>query len=165
MQYLRKNLKEGFISQLKRIIEADIFSLDGIPVIPINLQGIHGKGLANEAYKKKLIFYRTDKEFKFNGKAVCFPTKIVWTEKADYDLMKDSFSKLIILANGSKEFIFNLPLVGLGYGEGNPKIIIPMIMDCLMQTENVRLVLSEPNAKKIQLYVKLIHEYIEKLKN
>lgn len=145
-----------------RVIKASIWKLEGIPVIPINCQGVHGKGLAKEAYDRKLIRYKIDKSFLFNERVVCFPTKVIWTEKADYDLMRDSFKQFIELTNNRKELIFNLPLVGLGLGGGDPKIILPMIVDCMFATENVRLVLPvDENIKKIEQYQKIMKEYIQ----
>lgn len=138
-------------------IQADIFALDGVPIIPTNIHGVHGAGLAKEAEERGFIKQGVG-EFKpwygyHDGRmqvtrypllCITFPVKIHWIEKADIDLIKESFSQLehfFSLAQSKIASIYNLPLVGAGLGEGDLEVIIPMIREFAEKHSNVRVVL------------------------
>jgi len=124
-----------------KIVEGDIWYSGGIPIITTNLGGIHGAGLANQAYKKGYIKYKQDGKFGDRGKVITFPVKTVWSDKTDMLLLADSVSQLIKLANANPGKKYSLPLIGLGHGEGSVKMIIPQIKRILDNTKNIKLVL------------------------
>lgn len=131
------------VKQLTKVIEGDIWESGGIPVIPTNLRGVHGAGLANQAFKRGKIQYNKNGTFKDRGDVVTFPVKKVWSDKADIDLMKESAEQLIALANANPKKQYTLPLVGLGHGEGALADIKPIIDNILAKTENVKLILPK----------------------
>lgn len=124
-----------------KIIEGDIWNSGGIPIITTNLGGVHGAGLANQAYKKGFIEYKKHGEFGDRGKVITFPVKKVWSDKTNLSLLKESADKLIKLANDNPDKKYTLPLIGLGHGEGNVNEILPVIKQILEATNNVQLIL------------------------
>lgn len=129
-----------------KVVEGDIWSFNGVPVITTNLGGIHGAGLANQAFKKGYIKYKAEGNFGVRSKnaledIVTFPVKNVWSDKTNLGLLQDSANKLISLANNNKNSKYLLPLIGLGHGEGNLNEILPIIKQILNSTDNITLVL------------------------
>lgn len=147
---------------MTRIVKANIWKLDGVPVIPINTQGYHKKGLAKEAYDRKLIRYKLDNCLRFTGEAVCFPTKVIWTDKVDLELVKESFKRFTMFAKNTVGLTFNLPLSELVQGQGNYKQVLPLVVDLLWETDNVRLVLSEEDKylKDNEKYIDFMRKYL-----
>lgn len=138
-----------------KIIDGDIWRIPGIPVITTNLGGVHGAGLANQAYKKNYIKYKQDGNFGVRALEedlgdiiVTFPVKKIWSDKTNLPLLQDSANKLIKLANDNPSETYLLPLIGLGHGEGNVNDILPIIKQILNSTNNIKLVLPTPTTDR-----------------
>jgi hypothetical protein len=131
----------GRASANNLIKEGDIWTSGGIPIITTNLGGVHGAGLANQAFKKGYIKYKEEGEFGDRGEVITFPVKKVWSDKTNMTLLKDSADKLVALANANPNKMYSLPLIGLGHGEGTLDEIVPIIKSILDNTNNVQLVL------------------------
>jgi len=137
-----------------RIVEGDITKIQGIKVIPTNLGGVHGAGLAKTAATKGWI-KRGKGKFEVTVTSdlegvITFPVKKVWSDKTDINLLKDSLEKLGDVASmgvqeGSDSKIL-LPLVGIGHGEGDIDVIVPMLRRFLEEHSNVTLVLPSQQA-------------------
>lgn len=127
----------------ERVIEGDIWAQDGVPVIPTNMGGVHGAGLAQQAKKRGLIADRQDGAFALRneGDLVTFPVKMKWSDRADISLLRKSAGKLVALAREYSEDTFLLPLVGLGHGEGDVNEIVPILKSVLERAGNIKLVL------------------------
>lgn len=130
-----------------RWIQADIFTIPGVIVVPTNTKGVHGAGLAKEALLRNLI---TPGRGEFDMSPLCggegpevitFPTKFNWWEKADIELIKDSFQRLAKVVDLYYYHQFKLPLVGLGHGEADIEIVVPMIKEFAEAHKNVIVVL------------------------
>lgn len=132
----------------EKIYRGDIWKFPGIVVIPTNLGGVHGAGLAEQASKKGLI-KKEDGNFKVTDKVIQFPVKKVWSDNMDInnnmDLLKDSLRKLMAYAKAHPDKQFLLPLVGLGHGEGKVEDIVPLLKMTIEYTNNIKLVLPTPD--------------------
>ena len=113
-------------------------------VIPVNLQGVHGRGLAKQAFDKGLIKYHQNECFRrslncrgvvtvaVKGKAPAtakYPGK-AWSEKVtggNLALLRSELSLLWEFAVELGEYTFWCPFLGLGFGEGNPSEILPIL--------------------------------------
>lgn len=138
---VKEDIKPVSINTTTKIVEGDIWTSGGVPIITTNLGGVHGAGLANQAYKKGYLVYKSQGEFGDRGKVISFPVKKVWSDKTDINLLNDSANKLIDLANNNPIKQYSLPLIGLGHGEGSIQEIVPVIKRILDSTTNVKLVL------------------------
>ena len=130
--------------QMNKVVSGDLFAQNAIPVIPTNLGGIHGAGVAQLAKNKGLV-KQGDGIFSANTQRIQFPVKKVWSDKTDMALLSDSMEKLISAANKNPDKQFVMPLVGLGHGEGDMNQIVPLIADALKRTNNLTLVLPGEN--------------------
>jgi hypothetical protein len=130
---------------MNKVIKGDLFAQPGIPVIPTNMGGVHGAGVAKIAMQKGLI-RRGEGPFGFRrNKAVTFPVKYVWYDTCDIDLMQHSAFQLMELTRNHPDLTFYIPLVGIGHGEGNPvEITNQVLLPILEGTDNVVLVLPTP---------------------
>jgi hypothetical protein len=130
-------------ANVESVIEGDIFSLDGIPVITTNLGGVHGAGLAQAAKKKGLI-KQGDGDFKATDNVVQLPVKKLWSESMNdnnnMDLLRNSLKKLEIVANDNPTQVYLLPLAGLGHGEGSIDLILPLLVNVVKNNSNIQLV-------------------------
>lgn len=127
-----------------KVLEGDIFSLPGIPVITTNLGGVHGAGLAQAAKAKGLI-KQGDGTFKATDKVVQLPVKKVWSDSMamnnNMDLLKESLRSLIMTARGNADRTYLLPLAGLGHGEGSVEEIMPLLIKTVQASDNIKLVI------------------------
>lgn len=133
--------------------QSNIFTLSGILIISTNEIGIHGAGLAREAKERGLIKQGTGtyqvwmkQEELFNVVkiwpiAITFPVKHNWWEKADLELIKNSFKELAKTCEQYEHDTFNLPLVGCGLGEADIDVIVPMIREFAENHLNITVVL------------------------
>lgn len=128
----------------RMMIKGDVFKSGMIPVIPTNLGGVHGAGLAQAAKARGLV---TDGkgEFSANTARVTFPVKKVWSDATDMDVFKDSMKKLFMLARKNPNLKFALPLAGLGHGEGDINQIVPLLAMAVKNNPNITLVLPADN--------------------
>jgi hypothetical protein len=129
---------------LGKVIEGDIFSGVGIPVITTNLGGVHGAGLAQAAKAKGLI-KQGDGAFKASDKVVQLPVKKVWSDNMamndNMDLMKESLRSLIKVARENTSNTYLLPLAGLGHGEGSIESILPLLIQTVKASSNIKLII------------------------
>lgn len=127
-----------------KIVEGDIFSLPGIPVITTNLGGVHGAGLAQSAKAKGLI-KQGDGNFKATDEVVQLPVKKVWSDSMamnnNMELLKESLRSLIKVAKSNPSKTYLLPLAGLGHGEGKIEDILPLLIKTVQSSPNIKLVL------------------------
>lgn len=131
-------------SATSKVIEGDIFAGNGIPVITTNLGGVHGAGLAQAAKAKGLI-KQGDGVFKANDKVVQLPVKKVWSDNMamndNMELMKESLRSLIKVARENTDNTYLLPLAGLGHGEGNIETILPLLIQTVKASPNIKMVI------------------------
>lgn len=137
-----------------KVVEGDIFVMQGIPVITTNLPGVHGAGLAQLAKNKGLIV-QGDGAFKITDKVVQLPVKGMepttrragagaFSEKVigkNIDLLKEGLDKLVEAANADPTKTYLLPLAGLGHGEGSVADILPLLINAVKSAINIKLVL------------------------
>ena len=127
-----------------QVVQGDIFAIPGIPVITTNLGGIHGAGLAQAAAKKGLI-QKGDGGFKATDKVVQLPVKKIWSDNMSMNnnmqLLATSLNKLQEVAENNPKNTYLLPLAGTGHGEGNLAEILPMLVEVVMETPNIKLVI------------------------
>lgn len=130
----------------EKILEGDIFTMKGIPVITTNLGGVHGAGLAKSAAEKGLV-KRGDGAFKASEKVVQLPVKKVWSDSMamnnNMELLKSSLRSLIKTAKSNPSKTYLLPLAGLGHGEGSVTEIMPLLIKTVKASENIKLVLPK----------------------
>lgn len=135
----------------ERVLEGDIFEMEGIPVIPTNLGGVHGAGLAKNAARRGLI-QRGSGQYSDEGAAVTLPVKQHWSNSmADSDnmaLMKKSLDQLVATARKNSGSTYLLPLAGLGHGEGAVKQVMPLLFEAMRSAPNIKLVLPSDEALK-----------------
>lgn len=138
----------------QKVLEGDIFSLPGIPVITTNLEGVHGAGLAQAAKAKGLI-KQGDGEFKATDEVVQLPVKgrMPSTRKSgkgafsesvtgeNVELLKEGLRSLISTARNNPSKKYLLPLAGLGHGEGSIEEILPLLIKTVQAVPNISLVL------------------------
>jgi O-acetyl-ADP-ribose deacetylase (regulator of RNase III) len=105
------------------VIEGDIwdyFKKNKI-VIPVNLVGPMGKGLAKQAkdlfpglemWWKKKCKEKNDILFELTNCFIMFPTKFHWRQKDNLDLIEENLKKLRFLND-----YYVLPRIGCGCGE------------------------------------------------
>ena len=141
---LEKQIKQDKKPIVDKVLEGDIFTFTGIPVITTNLGGVHGAGLAQSAKSKGLIV-QGDGNFKATNDVVQLPVKKVWDDNMsmnnNMDLLKNSLQKLSIVAKENPNNIYLLPLTGLGHGEGIVSEIMPLLIDVVKSNTNIKLVL------------------------
>ena len=161
---------------MEKVVKGDIFSYvgEGFIVVPTNIEGCHGAGIAKTAYDKGFINYY-DGWFGLvrNSKVIKFPVKYKPTDKCDIDLMWHSAVKLAAIAQAFPDKKIYLPLVGIGHGEGDVSTIIDNIISPLLkENDNIILVLPDEEAFKaspkarsrIDRTLEKIPEIIKKLK-
>lgn len=131
-----------------KVVEGDIFALPGIPVITTNLGGVHGAGLAQAAKAKGLI-KQGEGDFKATSKVVSLPVKKVWSDNMsmndNMELLKNSLRSLIKVAKANTDKTFLLPLAGLGHGEGSIQDILPLLINTVQASPNIKLVIPAEN--------------------
>ncbi len=148
----------------KKIIVGDLWDQKGFKVISTNLGGIHGRGLAQQAKQKGYI---TPQNIDFdtspkNSDVITLAVKGNAPETAkikgrafsesttggNVKLLDQEINKLINFARNNPSKRINLPMVGLGFGEGDPKVIKP-ILERASKEPNIFLISKdEATAKK-----------------
>ena len=86
-----------FSGNVTKVLEGDLFSLPGIPVITTNLGGVHGAGLAQAAKAKGLV-KQGEGNFKATDDVVQLPVKKKWSDDMsmnnNMELLKESLRSL-----------------------------------------------------------------------
>ena len=128
----------------------DIWERPGIVIVSTNLGGVHGRGLAKQAKDKGYI---TKENVDFDSSpaiqlsdepnpVITIAVKGAAPETAkirgkafseqtvgkNLDLLKSELRKLIRYARKNPKIQFNLPYIGLGFGEGNAAEIMPLLV-------------------------------------
>lgn len=150
-------------------IIGDLWAQDGVKVVSTNLGGVHGRGLAKQAADKGLIT-RANVDFDSSpkGGVVTLAVKGKAPETAkvpgrafseqvvggNLELLKSEFRKLVRHARANPDTHFYLPFVGLGFGEGNPADIMPVLEK----------VASEPNIFMVSKDQGTVDKYAESFK-
>lgn len=141
---LEKQIKQDKKPIVNKVLEGDIFTFTGIPVITTNLGGVHGAGLAQAAKSKGLIV-QGNGDFKATNDVVQLPVKKVWSDDMsmnnNMDLLKNSLQQLSVVAKENLTNTYLLPLAGLGHGEGIVSEIMPLLIDVVKSNTNIKLVL------------------------
>lgn len=125
----------------------DIWECEGIIVIPVNLQGIHGRGLAKQACDRRELTYRLHNCFMNSPwrsgdvpRVLCVAVKgrapetakvrgAAWSESVtggNLALLESELELLEAYAQGVCTPIW-VPFLGLGFGEGSPSEILPLL--------------------------------------
>lgn len=127
-----------------KVLEGDIFTLPGIPVITTNLGGVHGAGLAQAAKSKGLI-KQGEGNFKATDDVVQLPVKKKWSDDMsmnnNMELLKESLRSLIKVSKENPTKNYLLPLAGLGHGEGSIEEILPLLIKTVQASPNIKLVI------------------------
>ena len=89
---------------IAKVLEGDIFSLPGIPVITTNLGGVHGAGLAQAAKAKGLV-KQGEGSFKATDDVVQLPVKKKWSDNMSMNNNMDLLKNNLVLDN------FHRPIV------------------------------------------------------
>jgi hypothetical protein len=148
LQNIDNKVLDGQSNINSKVLEGDIFSLSGIPVITTNLGGVHGAGLAQAAKAKGLI-KQGDGNFKSESNVVQLPVKKVWSDSMamnnNMELLQKSLKQLEDIANLNPDKTYLLPLAGLGHGEGKIENILPILINTVKNTSNIKLVLPGEN--------------------
>lgn len=151
-------------------VEGDIWDQDGYKIVTTNLAGVHGRGLAKQAADKGLITWK-NREFgasPFDKKVITLAVKGAapetaripgkkWSESTtgkNVDLLKSELRKLVHFARLHPKDNFYLPYAGLGFGEGDPAVITPLL----------EWVAKEPNVFLISRSGEVQERYTESLK-
>jgi len=107
----------------------------GVVVVPINQGHVHGAGLA-----------KMFKDYMANPHVMPIYVKKHWRDEANIDLMKDGLRRLINRARSEPDVQFYLPLMGLGHGQGDPKVILPLLKQTMEASPNIHIVIPTREA-------------------
>lgn len=146
----------------RRAIHGDIWQMEGVKIVSTNLGGVHGRGLAAQAKAKGLIgpSNRSFHTSPPDHPVICIAVKGNAPETAripgrmfsesttagNLELMADELARLVDLARRTRQTNYFVPFIGLGFGEGNPTDILPMLL-ALTDEPNIFLV-SRDDATK-----------------
>lgn len=159
------------------IIKGDIWAWnhDVYVVIPINLEGVCGRGLAKQMVDKHPHLGLTLRDqgkhsrlaemFEMDNplhhvsgdsethRLVLFPVKRSWRDEADLDMIRRSAWKLYLLLAMNPEPIHHcvMPMVGCGFGERKPEDVLP-ILDEVLEPVKDRVFLIEPSSQVFDKY-------------
>jgi hypothetical protein len=123
-----------------QVLEGDIFSFEGIPVIPINATGVHSEGLALQAKRRNLIQDGITNSFAATNKVITFPTKLNPEDAVDMELVMNNLVKVKNIAERYPDKKILLPLL-----EGNVDVIVPLLKSLLDTNPNISIVLALEN--------------------
>ena len=129
----------------KKVIVGDIWKQKGFKVVSTNLGGVHGRGLAAQAKQQGKIT-ASNKSFATSPKNSDVITLAVkgnapetakvrgqayseQTTGKNVELLKSEVKQLIQFARKNPTKNINLPFVGLGFGEGKPDEILPILRE------------------------------------
>jgi len=129
----------------KKVIVGDIWKQKGFKVVSTNLGGVHGRGLAAQAKQQGKItasnvsFATSPKNsdvitlaVKGNAPETAKVRGQAYSEKTtgkNVELLKSEVKELIQFARKNPTKNINLPFIGLGFGEGNPDEILPILRE------------------------------------
>ena len=165
-----------------RKIKGDIWSFDSsFVVIPTNLEGVCGRGLAAQMVAKNPSIGSALREQGKSGNLVriyddssmglhvfcdtqiltrfivIFPVKRCWRDEADLSMICKSAERLkVLLQNTSSVLVRNpfyciMPYVGCGFGELTPEVVMPVLEPILEPVSN-RVLMIEPDPDVFNRY-------------
>ena len=120
-----------------QVLEGDIFSFEGIPVIPINASGMHSEGLALQAKRRNLIQDGITNSFAATNRVITLPVKLNPGDEVDMELVMNNLVKIKNIAQRYPDKKILLPLL-----EGKVDIIVPLLKSLLDTNPNVSIVLA-----------------------
>ena len=154
----------------KKVIVGDIWKQKGFKVVSTNLGGVHGRGLAAQA-KQKGFITRFNKSFATSPKNSDVITLAVkgnapetarinvggkpqayseQTSGKNIELLKSEVKELIKFARQNPTKNINLPFIGLGFGEGNPDDILPILREAEKEPNIYLISKDEATVKRYQ---------------
>lgn len=121
-----------------RIIEGDLWNQAGWKVIPTNLTGVMGRGVARQArdryswleseYRNRCRTPEGNLTVFPEAGIICLAVKGHWREKASLQLITDNVIKLEwTMTNGHTDDLVALPLIGCGFGELDPLPVLHIL--------------------------------------
>lgn len=135
-------VEEAAAPEVKKVT-GDIWEMPGMKVVTTNLGGVHGRGLAKQASQKRLISGMNNDfdSSPFDKGVITLAVKGAAPETAkipgkafseattgkNVKLLESEVNKLIAWARKHQDTRINLPYAGLGFGEGNPEEIMPIL--------------------------------------
>ena len=150
-----------------KVISGNLWDMDGYKVVPTNLGGIHGAGVAAQARIKGFIKQYENKDFDnrpdnevitlaVKGKAPetvsdkyknyknnAFAEQVI---DGNVELLKEELNKLLEFADTADKHIY-MPAVGIGHGEGIVDEIKPILLK-VASHPNITLVIADETADK-----------------
>ena len=157
-------------------IKGDLWSYTtAFVVIPINLEGVCGRGLAKQMASKNPHIATSlrqrgkngslPEEFDMDGplqtfqdsaepgrRLVMFPVKNSWKDEASLEIIARSSQKLVrLLGMATLPDVCIMPMVGCGFGERRPEDVLPVIEPILAPMES-RIFIIEPDDEVFQRY-------------
>ena len=120
-----------------QVLEGDIFNFAGIPVVPINLEGIHSQGLALQAKRRGLLKETIDNNFKPTTKIIVMPTKLELEGPEDLNLTRNGLAKISKIAQTYPDKKILVPLL-----DGDVNVIVPLLKTLIESSPNISIVVS-----------------------
>ena len=152
MIYLKHWTKENKLIKMITFQKGDLFKSSAQSyVIPVNMEGVMGAGLALYARKRFPGLFNAYREDCFNGilsvkgfsvfdiednkKIILFPTKTTWKKSSDIRLIIKNLELFRATYKKYKIESCAFPLIGCGLGNLNPNDIIPTMIEHLIDLD------------------------------
>ena len=135
-----------------KVLEGDIFSFEGVPVIPINLEGVHSEGIAKTAKQKGLLQEKLDNDFVANNSdktsnfnrgrlIITLPIQYNADSPIDLGLVEEGLKKIRNIATNNPKTKILVPLL-----QGDVNTIVPILRDLINTLSNISIVLPSNNS-------------------
>ena len=121
-----------------QVLEGDIFEFEGIPVIPINTEGVHTTGIALQAKRKNLIQERVSDTFKATTRFITMPIKSNPDAPINLSLIEKGLVNISNIAQRYPEKKILVPLL-----EGDVDVIVPVLKALIDGNSNISIVLPD----------------------
>lgn len=116
----------------------------GVAIVSVNSEGVHGRGLAKQACDMGFIRYGRNRNYDESPisnriRTICVKGRAphtarvpgrAWSEAVVDDnvtMLQEELAKLSAEAALHPARRFFLPYIGVGFGEGDPTVIVPML--------------------------------------
>jgi hypothetical protein len=120
-----------------QVLEGNIFTFAGIPVVPINLEGVHSEGLALQAKRRGLLKESIDNNFKPTTKIIVMPTKLELEGLNDLNLTRNGLAKVSKIAQTYPDKKILVPLL-----DGDVNVIVPLLKTLIESSPNISIVVA-----------------------